>query len=89
MGDDFMVKDLNNQDPSSSMLRGMQPYQALTAADEQARQRSLAQDPSALQVLPPCICPLAPLPASTVQPQLSPFVPAANVLSILLPFLHC
>ena len=53
MGDDFMVKDLNSQDPSCSMLRGMLPYQALTPADEQARQRRLAQDPTALQVLHP------------------------------------
>ena len=50
MGDDFMVKDLNNQDPAATMLRGRRPFQALTAADEQARQRSLADDPAALYV---------------------------------------
>ncbi|KAL3161284.1 hypothetical protein ABBQ38_009640 [Trebouxia sp. C0009 RCD-2024] len=49
MGDDFMVRDLSRQDPAVSMLRGKRPFQALTAADEQARQRSLAQDPAALQ----------------------------------------
>ena len=50
MGDNFMVKELNSQDPAAIMLRGRRPFQALTAADEQARQRSLADDPAALQV---------------------------------------
>ena len=50
MGDHFMVKDLNSQDPAATMLRGRRPFQALTAADEQARQRSLADNPAALQV---------------------------------------
>ena len=49
MGDEFMVRDMNSQDPAGSMLRGQRPFQALTAADEQARQRSLAQNPAALQ----------------------------------------
>lgn len=52
MGDEFMARDLNSQDPAASILRGKRPFQALTAADEQARQRSLAQDPAALQVCP-------------------------------------
>lgn len=52
MGDNFMVKDMNSQEAGTSMVRGGQAYQALTAADEQARQRSLAQEPAALQVLP-------------------------------------
>ena len=60
MGDDFMVKDMSRQDPAGSMLRGGQAYQALAAADEQARQRALAQDPAALQVhLPTSACLLA------------------------------
>ena len=50
MGDDLMVRDLNSQDPAATILRGRRPFQALTAADEQARQRSLADDSSALQV---------------------------------------
>ena len=50
MGDDFMVKDLNSQDPVATILRGRRPFQALSAADEQARQRSLADDPAALHV---------------------------------------
>lgn len=50
MGDDFMVKDLNSQDPAATMLRGRRPFQALTAADEQARQRSLADNSAVLQV---------------------------------------
>ena len=50
MGDETMVRDLNSQDPAASMLRGRGPFQALTAADEQARQRSLADNPAALQV---------------------------------------
>lgn len=50
MGDDFMVRDMNSQDSRESMLRGTQPYQALTAADEQARQRRLAEDYNAVQV---------------------------------------
>ena len=50
MGDDFMVRDMNSQDSRESMLHGMQPYQALTAADEQARQRRLAEDYNAVQV---------------------------------------
>ncbi len=50
MGDEFMVKDMNGQDARESMLHGMEPYQALSAADEQARQRSLAENPSAVQV---------------------------------------
>lgn len=50
MGDGFMVKALNSQDPATSMLHGKCPFQALTAADEQARQRSLADNPAALQV---------------------------------------
>ncbi|DBA80930.1 TPA: hypothetical protein ACH3X2_007151 [Trebouxia sp. C0005] len=49
MGDDFMVRDMNSQDSRESMLRGTQPYQALTAADEQARQRRLAEDYNAVQ----------------------------------------
>ncbi|DBB05452.1 hypothetical protein WJX77_002293 [Trebouxia sp. C0004] len=49
MGDDFMVRDMNSQDGRESMLHGMQPYQALTAADEQARQRRLAEDYNAVQ----------------------------------------
>jgi len=50
MGDDFMVRDMNSQDSRESMLHGIQPYQALTAADEQARQRRLAEDYNAVQV---------------------------------------
>ena len=50
MGDDLMVRDLNSQDPAATILRGRRPFQALTAADEQARQRSLADDSAALQV---------------------------------------
>ena len=50
MGDEFMVRYMNSQNPAGSMLRGQRPFQALTAADEQARQRSLAQNPAALQV---------------------------------------
>ena len=52
MGDDFMVQDLNTQDVKTSLLNGMKPYQALSPADEQARQRALAESPSALQVCP-------------------------------------
>ncbi len=50
MGDDFMVRDMNSQDSRESMLRGTQTYQALTAADEQARQRRLAEEYNAVQV---------------------------------------
>lgn len=50
MGDDFMVRDMNNQDSRESMLHSTQPYQALTAADEQARLRRLAEDHNAVQV---------------------------------------
>lgn len=50
MGDGYMVKDMNSQNARESMLPGMQPYQALSPADEQARQRSLADNPSAVQV---------------------------------------
>ena len=50
MGDDFMVRDKNSQDARESMLHGAHPYQAPSAADEQARLRALSQDPSALQV---------------------------------------
>ena len=47
-----MVKDLGGQDPAAPMLRGrgQGAFQALTAADEQARQRRLADDPAAVQV---------------------------------------
>lgn len=50
MGDDFMVKDLNSGNVRESMLRGTPAYQAPTAADEQARQRALAENPMAVQV---------------------------------------
>ena len=50
MGDEFMVKELNCQDPTQCILQGMQPYQALSAAEEQARQRALSADPAAAQV---------------------------------------
>ncbi len=50
MGDDFMVRDMNSQDSRENMLHGTQPYQALTAADKQARQRRLAEDYNAVQV---------------------------------------
>ena len=61
MGDDFMVQDLNSQDVKTSLLNSMKPYQALSPADEQARQRALAESPSALQVSPytphsSCLC---------------------------------
>lgn len=52
MGDNFMVKELNSQDPKDCILQGMQPYQALSPADEQARQQALAEQPSALKVCP-------------------------------------
>lgn len=50
MGDDFMVKDLNSGNARESMLHGTPAYQAPTAADEQARQRALAENPVAVQV---------------------------------------
>lgn len=50
MGDEFMVKELNSQNPKECILQGMQPYQALSPAEGQARQRALSEQPSALRV---------------------------------------
>lgn len=50
MGEDFMVKELNSQSPRDCILQGMQPYQAPSPAEEQARQRALSEQPSALRV---------------------------------------
>ena len=50
MGDDFMIQDLSSQDPKVSLLPGGRYYQALSPADEQARQRALAENASAVQV---------------------------------------
>ena len=52
MGEDFMMKELNSQNPRDCILQGMQPYQASSPAEEQARQRALSQQPSALKVNP-------------------------------------
>ena len=45
-----MVKEVNCQEPSQCILQGMQPYQAPSPAEEQARQRALSADAAAVQV---------------------------------------